>query len=89
MDMFLYCSFHEIASEGLPSMSTSSMNASARDASVRLAFTPPPAFAETAASIRRAFDELRAAEDALERQLTDIRAQIDACAQPRRRPKAS
>jgi hypothetical protein len=70
-------------------MSTPVLNASARHASVRLAFTPPPAFTETAASIRRAFDELRAAEDALERQLTDIRAQIDACAGPRRQQKGS
>ncbi len=42
-------------------------------------FRPQRSFAETAASMRRAFDELRAAEDALERQLVDIRAQIDAC----------
>jgi len=70
-------------------MSMPIVNASARDASARLTYTPPPAFTETAASIRRAFDELRAAEDALERQLSDIRAQIDACAGPQRRPKAS
>lgn len=49
-------------------------------APTRLTYTPPAAFAETAASMRRAFDELRAAEHELERQLSDLRAQIDSCA---------
>lgn len=70
-------------------MFVSSTPPSAPDHSGRLTFTPPAAFTETAASIRRAFDELRAAEDELERQLSDIRAQIDACAGPGRRQKAS
>lgn len=43
---------------------------------------PQRGFAETAASMRRAFEDLRAAEDALERQLAEIRAHIDACALP-------
>ncbi len=47
-----------------------------------LPFRTQRTFAETAASMRRAFDELRAAEDALERQLVDIRAHIDACGLP-------
>ncbi len=47
-----------------------------------LQFRPQRTFAETAASMRRAFDELRAAEDALERQLAEIRAHMDACGLP-------
>jgi hypothetical protein len=45
-------------------------------------FRSQRSFAETAASMQRAFDELRAAEDALERQLAEIRAHIDACGLP-------
>jgi hypothetical protein len=50
-----------------------------RPTAVCLPFPQQRTFAETAASMRRAFDELRAAEEALERQLADIRAHIDAC----------
>ncbi|MDP2355794.1 MAG: hypothetical protein Q8M31_06995 [Beijerinckiaceae bacterium] len=52
-----------------------------------LPFRSQRSFAETAASMRRAFDELRAAEDALERQLADIRAHIDACGLPHATPE--
>ena len=47
-------------------------------AAVCLPFRSARTFAETAASMRRAFDELRAAEEAIERHLADIRAHIDA-----------
>jgi hypothetical protein len=54
---------------------------------VCLPFRTQRSFAETAASMRRAFEELRAAEDALERQLADIRAHIDACGLPHAAPE--
>ena len=57
-----------------------------KPSAVCLQFRPQRSFAETAASMRRAFDELRAAEDALERQLADIRAHIDACGLPQAAP---
>ncbi len=53
-----------------------------------LPFRSQRSFAETAASMRRAFDELRAAEDALERQLADIRAHMDACGLPHVAPQS-
>lgn len=53
---------------------------------VCLPFRPQRTFAETAASMRRAFEDLRAAEDAIERQLADIRAHIDACGLPHAAP---
>lgn len=53
---------------------------------VCLPFRRQRTFAETADSMRRAFEDLRAAEDAIERQLADIRAQIDACRLPQTAP---
>lgn len=53
-----------------------------------LPFRSQRSFAETAASMRQAFDELRAAEDALERQLADIRAHMDACGLPQVTPQS-
>lgn len=53
-----------------------------------LPFRSQRTFAETAASMRRAFDELRAAEDALERQLADIRAHMDASGLSHATPKS-
>jgi len=41
-------------------------------------------FEETAASMRRAFEDLRAAEDAIERQLAEIRVHIGVCGLMRR-----
>lgn len=53
---------------------------------VCLPFRSTRTFAETAASMRRAFEDLRAAEEALERHLTDIRAHIDATRPEARSP---
>jgi len=55
---------------------------------VRPNFAQRRSFAETAASMRRAFDELRAAEDALEQQIADIHAQMQACGMSNRASKA-
>jgi hypothetical protein len=76
---FLYCSHRGFAPEGPMTFEEAGFD---KPVAACLPFRTQRSFAETAASIRRAFDELRAAEDALERQLADIRAHIDACGLP-------